>query len=55
MNTTVVASLANDYIGYLPTTAALAEGAYEARMSPSADIESALMENAERILRGLGG
>ncbi len=45
-----IVSLANDYIGYFPTAAALAEGAYEARMAPSSDIESSLMENAERLL-----
>jgi hypothetical protein len=43
-------SLANDFVGYLPTDAILAEGAYEAGLSPCRPIESALTAHAERAL-----
>ena len=50
---TAVISLANDYIGYLPTDEALAQGAYEADHCPADRIENALMETAERSFAGV--
>ena len=47
---TLLVSLANDFVGYLPTDAILAEGAYEAGLSPCRPIESALTAHAERAL-----
>ncbi len=50
---TVVASVANGYIGYLPTRTAMAEGAYEARMSPADNVENLLLETAGQVLKTL--
>jgi hypothetical protein len=50
---TVVVSLANDYIGYLPTDEALAQGAYEASHSPTDVLEESLMTAARGALAGL--
>jgi len=47
MPQTVVVSLANDYVGYLPTDEALAQGAYETHMAPADGIEGMIMEHAE--------
>lgn len=46
---TVVLSQGNDYVGYLPTDRADAEGAYEATMSPG-PIETSLCRAAARAL-----
>jgi hypothetical protein len=46
---TMVVSLCNDYIGYLPTTEAQAQGAYEANMSPG-ELEQSLMDCVRRAL-----
>jgi hypothetical protein len=45
---TLVISLANDYIGYLPTDAAQAEGAYETRMAPAEGLEAMIMDQARQ-------
>jgi hypothetical protein len=45
---TAVVSLANDYIGYLPTDAAQAEGAYETNMAPAAGLQGPIMEHARK-------
>jgi hypothetical protein len=45
---TVIVSMANDYIGYLPTDAAQAEGAYEPTMAPADNIEGMIMEHARQ-------
>lgn len=47
---TIVASITNAYIGYLPTDQALAEGAYETRMAPADDLEGMIMEHCGRLL-----
>lgn len=51
---TVIASVANGYIGYLPTNAAMAEGAYEARMSPASNVETVLREAVDRSFAAIG-
>ena len=51
---TVIASVANGYIGYLPTRAAMAEGAYEARMAPANNVETLLLEAAGHALAAIG-
>jgi len=50
---TIIASLANDYIGYLPTNEALEQGAYEAAHAPADDIEGPLMAAARRSLESI--
>lgn len=47
---TLMVSLANDCIGYLPTDAILKEGAYEAGLSPLSPIETALTERCAAAL-----
>jgi hypothetical protein len=47
---TLLVSLANDFIGYLPTDEILDQGAYEADICPCRPIESALTEHAARVL-----
>ncbi|NRA37913.1 MAG: neutral/alkaline non-lysosomal ceramidase N-terminal domain-containing protein, partial [Planctomycetes bacterium] len=47
---TFVASITNDYIGYLPTDKAMAEGAYEVNMAPADNLESAIMEHCSSLL-----
>lgn len=52
----VVVSLADDYIGYLPTDEAQRQGAYETKMAPASDLEAALTAKAREALgRVLGG
>ncbi len=48
---TVLLSVVNDFVGYLPTDEILRQGAYEAGMSPLRPIEVALMGKAERVLK----
>jgi neutral ceramidase len=48
MPQTVVVSLANDYVGYLPTDVGQEQGAYETRMAPAEGIEGMIMEHAAR-------
>lgn len=48
---TLLVSLANDFIGYLPTDEILEQGAYEACMSPLNPIEDALTERADAALK----
>jgi len=43
-------SLANDFVGYLPTDEILDQGAYEADICPCRPIESALTEHTVRVL-----
>ncbi len=50
---TMVVSLANDYIGYLPTNEAQTQGAYETNMAPAEPLEESLMEHASRALAGV--
>lgn len=47
---TLLVSLANDFVGYLPTDAILAEGAYEAQLCPCRPIEQTLTEHVRRAL-----
>lgn len=47
---TMVVSLANDYIGYLPTDEAQTQGAYETNMCPAERIEQSLMDCASRAM-----
>lgn len=51
---TIIVSVANDYIGYLPTDAAQAEGAYETKMAPCEGIEGSLMDAARRAFGAVG-
>lgn len=48
---TLLVSLANDFIGYLPTNEILKQGAYEATMSPLNPIEEALTARVDAALR----
>lgn len=45
---TVIVTLANDYIGYLPTDQAQEEGAYETQMAPADKLEQPLMQAVQR-------
>lgn len=51
---TLVVSLANDYVGYLPTDEAQAQGAYETNMAPADSLEPALMATARKALAAIG-
>jgi len=55
MPQTVVVSLANDYVGYLPTDEAQAQGAYETRMAPADGIEGMIMEHAKWAFAAVSG
>jgi hypothetical protein len=48
---TLLVSLANDFIGYLPTDEILKQGAYEASMSPLNPIEEALTTRVDAALK----
>jgi hypothetical protein len=48
---TFLISIANDFVGYLPTDEILRQGAYEAMMSPLNPIEDALTARADAALR----
>jgi hypothetical protein len=50
---TILVSLANDFIGYLPTDAILGQGAYEAMLSPMNPIEAPLTARGEAALTRL--
>jgi hypothetical protein len=52
---TAVVSLANDYVGYLPTDAAQGEGAYEVKCAPCAGLEGMIIERAGRAFAAFGG
>jgi neutral ceramidase len=52
---TLVVTLANDYIGYIPTDRAQEEGAYETRMAPADQMEEPLLEHAHQALRAVDG
>ncbi len=45
---TAVVSLANGYVGYLPTDVAQEQGAYETRMAAAEGLETMIMEHARR-------
>ncbi len=47
---TIVSSITNDYIGYLPTDKAIGEGAYEVNMAPADNLESMIMESCGSLL-----
>jgi hypothetical protein len=51
---TLVVSVANDFIGYLPTNEGAAQGAYEGGMSPTENIEDLLMETARKAFKAIG-
>ncbi|MCC6491373.1 MAG: neutral/alkaline non-lysosomal ceramidase N-terminal domain-containing protein [Candidatus Hydrogenedentes bacterium] len=48
---TILVSLANDFIGYLPTDAILKQGAYEAALSPLNPMEDALTARVDAALK----
>ena len=50
---TILVSLANDFVGYLPTDEILGQGAYEALLSPLKPIEGALTAKGEAALGSL--
>ena len=50
---TLVVSLANDYIGYLPTDQAQAEGAYETNMAPAEALEKSLLAAAAKAFKAI--
>ena len=52
---TAVISLANDYIGYLLTDEALAQGAYESEHAPNEGLEQSLIETARKALAAVAG
>jgi neutral ceramidase len=49
---TLLVSLANDFVGYLPSDEILMQGAYEAELSPLNPIEESLTSRADAALRG---
>ncbi len=51
--TTLVVSLANDFVGYLATDEILAQGAYEADICPLKPIEDVLTANTDAVLRNI--
>ncbi len=52
--TTLVATLANDYVGYIPTDLAQEQGAYETRMAPAVGLESMITSEVEKSYAALG-
>lgn len=48
MPITMVVSLANDYVGYLPTDEGQAQGAYETKMAPAEGLEDMLVGTARK-------
>jgi neutral ceramidase len=48
---TLLVSLANDFVGYLPTDEILKQGAYEAKLCPLSPMEAALTERVESVLK----
>ena len=50
---TLVISIANDAVGYLPTAAATAQGAYEVTNAPADDIEQTLMATAKKAFEAI--
>lgn len=52
---TLLISLANDFIGYLPTDQILEEGAYEAMLSPVRPIQETLLSGMDMVLKKLRG
>lgn len=50
---TLVVSLANDYVGYLPTDEAQAQGAYETNMAPAEGLEKPLLAAAGKALKAI--
>lgn len=49
--TTLLVSLANDFVGYLPTDEILAQGAYEADICPLRPLEAILTARTDAVLR----
>ena len=49
---TLLVSLANDFVGYLPSDEILMQGAYEAELSPLNPIEESLSSRVDAALRG---
>ena len=47
---TLLISLANDFVGYLPTDAIIEQGAYEANICPCHPIEEVLTEQVDAVL-----
>ncbi len=50
---TLVVSIANDSVGYLPTAEAIAQGAYETEHAPADDIEQTLLATAAKAFEGV--
>ena len=50
---TLVVTMANDYIGYIPTDQAQEEGAYETTMAPAEGMEKPFLEAVGRAYTGL--
>jgi neutral ceramidase len=52
---TLVVTLANDYIGYLPTNRAQQEGAYETLMAPAVGVEDMILSRARELFERIAG
>ena len=50
---TMVVSLANDYVSYLPTDVILTQGAYEAQSPPAEGMEGMIMDHAGRAFKAV--
>ncbi len=50
---TLVVSIANDAVGYLPTAEAIAQGAYETENAPADDIEQTLLATATKAFEAI--
>ena len=48
---TIIASISNDYIGYLPTDLGQEQGAYEAKAAPALQLEEMILAHCDKLLQ----